>query len=151
MTTQISVKIKDFDKIRSGWEKAPEKMSSEIHRAVSKTVMKVEGEAKREAPVNKRSGGGNLRQSIKGQMTGVASGVVEVGVNYAVPVHEGTRPHQIRAKNAKSLANKRTGQFFGRIVNHPGTAANPFLQRAVDNSQGEIDVYFEETVNNLFK
>lgn len=151
MVVNITVKIKDFDKIKKAWEQAPAKLSQEIHTAVGKTIMKVEGEAKREAPVNKQSGGGNLRQSIRSQMNGVASGVVEVGVNYAVPVHEGTRPHIIRARNAKSLANKRSGQFFGRIVNHPGTKANPFLQRAVDNSQPEIDVYFEATVNNLFK
>lgn len=150
MATQITVKIKDFDKIKRAWKEAPQKMTSEIHTAVGKTVLKVENEAKREAPVNRQSGGGNLRQSIRGSITGTASGVVEVGANYAVPVHEGTRPHKIVARNKKALANKRTGQFFGRVVNHPGTAANPFLERAVENSQGDIDVYFENTINNLF-
>lgn len=133
------------------WKKAPEKMTSELHRAISKTVLKVEAEAKREAPVNKQTAGGNLRQSIKSRMSGVATGIVEVGVDYGVYVHEGTAPHQIRTRGRKALANKRTNQIFGRVVNHPGTKANPFLQRAVDNASGEIENYFIEAVNNLFK
>lgn len=149
--TTISVKIKNFDEIRKVWNEAPEKLTTEVHRAISRTILVVQANAMREAPVNKQSAGGNLRQSIRSQMIGTASGMVEVGVNYAGYVHEGTRPHQIRVKNKRSLANRRSGQFFGRVVNHPGTAPNPFLQRAVENSEGDIDNFFIEAVNNVFK
>lgn len=140
-----------MDAIMLAWQQAPMRLANEVHVAIQKTVLKVEANAKREAPVNKRTAGGNLRQSIRSSMSGPASGVVEVGSEYGLYVHEGTKPHMIRAKNRRSLANTRTGQFFGRTVNHPGTRANPFLQRAVDVSEGDIDQYFINAVNNIFK
>src|ERR1035441_9399261 len=39
---------------------------------------------------------------------------------YAPYVEFGTGPHVIEAKNARVLANAKTGQFFGRRVNHTG-------------------------------
>ena len=30
----------------------------------------------------------------------------------------------------KALANKKSGQIFGKSVNHPGTKANPYLEKA---------------------
>lgn len=151
MPAQISIKIKNYDAIRLAWKLAPAKLGKNLHTAVQKTVLKIEKEAKREAPVNKQSGGGNLRQSIKGRMTGMASGVVEVGAEYAMYVHEGTRPHMIRAVRRRVLANKRTGDVFGPVVNHPGTKANPFLERAVEKSEADIDKYFISAVQTIFK
>lgn len=150
MSTIVSIKIKNFDEIRTAWKKAPQKMTQEIHRAVGLTIQKVQAESMREAPVNKRTGGGNLRQSIHSQMLGVASGMVEVGAEYGIYVHEGTRPHQIRSRG-RVLADTRTNQFFGRTVNHPGTIANPFMQRGVDNASGDIEQYFISILDNLFK
>lgn len=151
MAVQISLKIKNIDAIMLAWKLAPQKLSQGVHNAIAKTVLKVESNAKREAPVNKQSGGGNLRQSIRSQMIGLGTGIVEVGAEYATYVHEGTRPHMIMTRNRKALANKRTGQVFGRTVNHPGTKANPFLERAVENSQGDIDNYFIKAVTDIFK
>lgn len=151
MPANVTIKIKNINEIVKAWRNAPGKLKKEIHVAVAKTVLKIENQAKREAPVNKQSGGGNLRQSISSRMTGTASGVVEVNASYALFVHEGTRPHTIRVQNRRVLANKRTGQIFGRTVNHPGTRANPFLQRAVDESEKDIDDYFISAVNNIFK
>lgn len=151
MSVKVSVTIKNLDAIRLAYKLSPGKMQSELHRAVEKTTLKIESQAKKEAPVNKQSGGGNLRQSIRSGMTGLASGFVEVGANYGIYVHEGTRPHQIRAVRAKVLANKRTGDVFGRVVNHPGTKANPFLERAVEKVEKDIDGYFISAVQNVFK
>lgn len=63
----------------------------------------------------------------------LASGV-SVNARYAAPVHEGARPHVIRARNASVLSFfwPKVGRrvFFPR-VNHPGNAANPFLSTAM--------------------
>jgi hypothetical protein len=48
-------------------------------------------------------------------------------VSYALAVEKGTRAHIIVSKGPWSLHNKVTGQFFGRMVNHPGTRPRPFL------------------------
>ena len=150
----ITITIENFDKIRATFEKKPAKMLKELGVAIEKVLIKVNNTAMREAPVNKQSGGGNLRQSIHYSMTGVASGRVEVtGAGgsphpYAVFVHEGTRPHIIRVAVKKTLANKRTGQIFGKVVRHPGTKANPFLQRAVDQENDFINRTFDEAIAN---
>lgn len=56
-------------------------------------------------------------------------------IPYAIYVHEGTKPHIIRARNAKALAFKwaanpsthPSGLSFFASVNHPGTKPNRFL------------------------
>jgi len=150
-TTIVKFKIKNIKEIEDAFKKAPEKMTKELGKAIDKVITKIEGTAKREAPVNKQGGGGNLRQSISSKMSGVARGIVSVDADYAGYVHEGTRPHIIRIRNKKVLANKRTNNVFGKVVHHPGTKANPFLQRAIDKSSSFIDKQFEGAVVNALK
>ena len=52
--------------------------------------------------------------------------------SYAVYVEKGTAPHEIRPVNASVLAFEAGGGVvFTRLVRHPGTKPNPFMQRAV--------------------
>ena len=52
---------------------------------------------------------------------------------YAKFVIGGTRPHPIRPKNAQALHwVAEDGDHFSRFVNHPGTKANNFAQKAVE-------------------
>lgn len=147
----IKLKIKNINEIASVFRKAPAKMTAELNRAIERIIIKIDNTAKREAPVSKQSGGGNLRQSISSRMLGVARGAVEVGASYAGYVHGGTRAHIIRIRNKKVLANKRTGRVFGKVVRHPGTRANPFLQRAVDKNNSFIDLQFNKAIENALK
>lgn len=151
MSVAVTIKVKNLDKIKAMFVKAPMKMTTELNKAINRIVVKVERDAKRNAPVNKQSGGGNLRQSIKSAMIGVARGKVEVGADYGVFVHEGTRPHIIRVRQRKVLANKRQGKIFGKVVQHPGTKANPFLQDAVDQNEDFIDSELSNAVERVFK
>ena len=151
MSIDVAVRIENYDQLHAMFKKAPARMTEEIGTAVERILIKLENDAKKEAPVNKQSGGGSLRQSIRRFMIGPARGKIEVGSNYGVFVHEGTRPHTIRIVNKKVLANKRSGQFFGRIVNHPGTRANPFLQRAVDMNRSFINEEFAKAVERVLK
>lgn len=144
---QIRVTLQNADMLRDAMRKAPEIAGEEISLATERTVVKIEGEAKRRAPVNKSYGGGTLRQSIRSGMASRYSGFVEVGAKYGVYVHEGTRPHVIRPRIKRVLANTRTGQFFGRLVRHPGTKAQPFLKDAVDASQQFIDDTFAQALD----
>lgn len=144
----LSVKIKNYNEIREAIEEAPEEITKAASIAIQKSIFRVEREAKKQAPVNKQSGGGNLRQSISARMIGTLRGVVRVGAEYAEYVHEGTRPHVITAKTKKTLANRRTGQMFGCVVHHPGTKANPFLDRAVKASEEFIQSEFMKIPDN---
>jgi HK97 gp10 family phage protein len=147
----ITVKIQNLNEIKTVFAKVPMKMTKELNVAVERVVLKIESSAKRNAPVNKKSGGGSLRQSIKSRMTGVASGEITVGASYGIYVHEGTRPHQIRIRVKKVLADKRAGRIFGKVVNHPGTKANPFLRKAVEDNQSFIDSEFKKAVERAIK
>ena len=85
---------------------------------------------------------------------GKQEGAVGTNVEYAAAVENGCPPHKIRVKNKKVLYNFRTGQFFGREVNHPGFAGDSYLYWAVKNAGTNVRQYFEEVVkrraNNKF-
>lgn len=69
--------------------------------------------------------------------------------SYAPYVEFGTPPHTIRAVNKRVLANKETGQIFGTRVNHPGTKANPFMERIVAAAQPEINSLFQTALTQI--
>ncbi len=75
--------------------------------------------------------------------TGKLSGRIWSNARYALFVHEGTRPHLIAVVRKRVLANKKTGEIFGRFVHHPGTKPNRFLPRIIAKSQEEIDTAFK--------
>jgi hypothetical protein len=79
---------------------------------------------------------GRLRASIRGQArrTWTLRPMFTVGTNvdYAVMVHDGTRPHIIRPRSKQALKFTIGGQVvFAKVVHHPGTRAKPFLDRAL--------------------
>ncbi len=86
--------------------------------------------------------------------TGFLAGsiVKEVGVNeasidavapYAVFVEQGTVPHEIRPMQASALAFEIGGQLiFRKLVRHPGTKPNPFMQRAAEDTAAQAAQVF---------
>ena len=64
---------------------------------------------------------------------GDVEGIVGAKAKHALFVHAGTRPHVILPVHSKVLAFKgKSGKMvFATKVHHPGTAANPFLERAL--------------------
>lgn len=125
-------------------------------KLVIKTTLRVSNRAKILTPVDT----GNLRASITmviSKKQGEVVGRVGTAVQYALYVHEGTRPHIIRAKHAGALVfywpkvgtvtvvpknpkrkytgyiKKRTVFHIGKgYVNHPGTKGRPFLRTALE-------------------
>jgi HK97 gp10 family phage protein len=72
---------------------------------------------------------------------------------YARFVVEGTRPHEIHPAGASVLVFKAASGdlVFTRLVRHPGTKPNPFLQRAVDKAREQIDDIWAELFEDLVK
>jgi len=149
--TSIKIQIKGLDGFIEGLKQAPVFTINELNKAVTRSVGLLQNQTIKEAPVNKQSGGGNLRQSVKSRMTTRISGEVSVDAKYAGFVHEGTAPHEIRPVIKQALANVRTNQFFGKLVRHPGTQPNPFLERSVKVVTPRIQTLFNEAINNVFK
>ena len=65
---------------------------------------------------------------------------------YPLFVHEGTAAHVIMPKNKKALHWK-GATHPARSVNHPGTKANPYFKRAIQNKR--ITTIIRKYVDNL--
>ena len=146
---EIKVTITGLDDFANGIRMAPQETVKQLSLAIQKSIDVIHRNAMVEAPVNKQTGGGTLRQNIKGRMITKLSGVVESLAPYSIFVHEGTRPHDIRPIKARGLANKRTGEYFGKLVHHPGTRANPYFARAAEKAQGKINEYFSAGMKKI--
>lgn len=59
-------------------------------------------------------------------------GEVYNGTRYAATVHDGAKPHTIRARRKKMLRFKVGGKtVYAKSVRHPGTRSRPWLYRAL--------------------
>jgi len=79
---------------------------------------------------------GYLAQSIQKQV-GEGTATIKPLASYAIFVVQGTAPHLIRPVNASCLAFESGmlgGMIFTRLVHHPGTKPNPFVQRSADET-----------------
>lgn len=147
----IKMEIKGLNKIVRGMNKMPEVVVRELGNALGKSMVITHRQALKEAPVNKQSGGGNLRQNIKQIRINRLRGEVDSKAKYSGYVHEGTKPHIIRVRRKKVLANRRTGQIFGKKVQHPGTKPNPYMTRALKKSEKRINNFFKVAINRIAK
>lgn len=98
------------------------------HRSITRRIA---NQARADVPVRT----GNLGRTI-GELPQVytpyhVSGGVEATADYAAAVHQGSRPHYIRARPGGALRFMWRGQeTFRRSVWHPGGRARPFLRNA---------------------
>lgn len=102
--------------------------------AVQRLVRATANSAKVKAPVRT----GVLRNSITYPATPTVTGMkvsseVVATAPYAKFVHDGTRPHVIKPRNASVLRFPSGGGIvYAAHVNHPGTRARPFLRNALN-------------------
>lgn len=105
---------------------------------------KVKVEARRLCPVGVQHPGskrkyppGQLRESLVKTIVTVGGEpgvVVGSSLDYAIYVHEGTRPHEIRPRSKPALVffSARAGRVIvTKLVHHPGTQPNRFLIKAL--------------------
>lgn len=94
---------------------------------------------------------GATRASVSGSVDrSTARGIVVAG-GAARWLESGTRPHRIEAKG-KALAFSMNGEMmFRKVVDHPGTAARPFMQQARDQAERSLDYYAEMFINEAVK
>jgi HK97 gp10 family phage protein len=109
-----------------------------MRRVLHKLTRRTSELAKEKAPVKT----GRLKASVheeadrlRGEMT--VTGGVSADTPYALFVHQGTRPHLIRATHATSLRffwprTQRVEHF--KYVHHPGTKPRPFLRDAAETA-----------------
>lgn len=86
---------------------------------------------------------GALVSSIRTRYPGGLRGVVVVGgfydgedLSYWETVEYGSPAHLIVSHGPWSLHNAETGEYFGRVVHHPGTPEQPFMRPALYHRRG---------------
>ena len=98
---------------------------------------------------------GNLKKDIQVFDERIDSFSISVGntklAPYAKFVYFGTRLHVIKPKKMKALANKKSGQIFGKSVNHPGTKANPYLEKAKEQLASNVSEEVVRDIKIMFK
>lgn len=107
-------------------------IQGEARKTIRRRAPEVLNRAKVLAPVDT----GRLRASGKIQYSSLFSfrpkATVIFDTDYAAFVNDGTAPHIIRPRRAQVLRFTVGGRVvFARVVHHPGTRANPFLDRAL--------------------
>jgi len=76
-------------------------------------------------------------------------GVVEYPVNYAAAVHDGSRPHKIKARKKKALKFQMGGRtVYAKEVRHPGAQGRPFLRMAAEEIAGAEGLQFRRQSGN---
>ena len=88
---------------------------------------------------------GNLARSIVKEVE-AESAVIRVLAKYGIYVVAGTAPHEIRPVGASCLAfrAKSGAMVFTRLVRHPGTKPNPFLEEAAEKTRDQVDEIFAD-------
>jgi hypothetical protein len=114
-----------------------------LTEAMTRSVLIVEGNAKREVPVKT----GNLRRTITSRVEqGGKRGVVGTNAPYARPVHDGSRPHIITAKRAKAIYVEGRPVIRCARSSIPATSRTLLFKRAADTSRGPVERELQSSV-----
>lgn len=139
----IQIKITNLREIKSAFRQAPAEMTKELTVAIRRSIFSIGADSRRNTPVKQ----GRLRASHYEKFSPLR-GEVGTNVNYDKFVHDGTRPHIIRAKAGKALYWK-GARHPVKSVRHPGFKGKPYLRMAVDSNRGTVDHNFKQAVENV--
>lgn len=113
------------------------KIKMRASEALGEVLNDIADDARRLVPKDTRE----LHDSIQVEhIPGALEGSVVAGTDHWSATEYGSEPHLIEANGDYSLHNSETGEYFGRIVNHPGTPEQPFLRPALYKKRKIKDV-----------
>jgi hypothetical protein len=139
------IKVENLEELRAAFKKAPEITAKELEKATKEAGKTVLATEKQEVPIKT----GQLRRSITMDYRPISVSIYPT-VKYALPVHEGSKPHIILPVRKTVLAFKKGGKMiFARRVNHPGNKPNKFVERTVSKSESPINAFFSKALDNI--
>lgn len=144
----IEVKIVNLEEIKKALANFPQVAEKNLQLAVEASVAEIEKAAVRPTVPFKT---GALIQSFSfGRVIGRLIGKSGPTVNYAIYVHEGTRPHIILPKNGKALYWKGAAHPV-KSVKHPGTKPNRFMDAIAQKVSPRIQALFQRAIEKIIE
>ena len=142
----IDLEIKGLKDLQDSFAKSPQIADAELQRATKEAGKQILRTEVKEAPHKT----GHLQQSIRMNYTPIKAEIYPT-MNYAYWVHEGTDSHTIRPSRSKVLRFKtKSGKVvYTKLVRHPGTKENKFVDRTVVKVQSTVDRLFDTALNNI--
>lgn len=136
----IKVEIKGLNKLINFAEQYPEISEKYINQAINRSLLRIWGKEKTEAPFGVS---GTLRDNWIVQV-GRFEGALKANAPYALFVEEGTKPHMPPVDEITPWAKKKgiNPWAVAISISKKGTKANPFLQRSVDAVKSDIEGEF---------
>lgn len=135
------IKIEGAERLINHLENYPNISIPFINTAIQHSIIEVQSEALWLVPRDTSNLANSLRRGISFSNL---RGRLWTDVNYAVYVHEGTRPHWIG-----SPVNLGHGIGWRYIGMHPGFGGVPFLRAGIESSMSKITNYFEYAVEQI--
>lgn len=145
MVVDITANVKNLEKIQKDlW---PEKVTQALDISIAKVIVALDREARIETPVWVT---GLLRGGYKQEYKSLYWRLFNT-VNYASDVHDWTGPHFVPFDDIESRAKLKWLNAYAVqwSIGKKWTQANPFMDRAIDNTDGEIDRIFQWEIDKM--
>lgn len=139
---EIKIDASDVARMAARYKGAGAIIEDEMHGAMKRSTFRLEGQAKKEAPVKT----GTLRRSITSNPVTPTLGIVGANVPYAKWVHNGRGP--ITAGPGRMLRFEIGGTVFFRKSVGPAKA-NPFMRRALASSRAQIRAEWQQLAKRI--
>lgn len=145
----VELQIKGFDTLIKQIEKYPSISEKHIGSAISRSLVRILGQEKQQAPVGVT---GNLRDNWKIDITRFA-GSLRSNAPYSMAVHMGTGPHKVSGESLKAWAARKglNPWAVAKSIAKKGTKANPFLRRSIDIEGENVNREFSNALSGILK
>jgi len=118
-----------------------------VSRALELLAQELNRQTIIEAPVDEGYMGSSIEMPRR---TGEFEFQIFIGADYWRPVQFGSKAHVIEAFSARALHFYVDGnEVFCKRVKHPGAAANPFIDRAIDKTESRIDEFVDIALEEI--
>lgn len=145
MSVALSIQIEGLEQFRQALKKFPKISGPILQKAIIKSIIDLQAKTIPLTPIKT----GRLRGSFMTAFSPL-TGILKPSVNYAIYVHEGTRPHQIRPVAKRALYWKGADHPVS-VVNHPGTRPNRFLSSGIEAAKSVIQNNFATALKDTLE
>jgi hypothetical protein len=144
----FEIEIKGLKNISDMAVAYPRVSEKHITKAIRLSLERVYREIGQTAPKST----GNLARNWE-RILGRFQGSLRSGVNYAIDVHEGTKPHHVPAEALRLWAKPKGLNPFAvsKIISRKGTKSNPFMTRSLKRAKSGIETEMSKAIDAILK